>query len=188
VHDRRTVIARLALVVVTLVVAAALPAASDTTSVTKTATLDCRDPIGGFIDPPAEYQRFGDQIALVTSRTRSRAMQAAPLDDRPTPFRYFSKTGLLLRTGKGTAELRIPHGERGRLGVSWGNSSRDGIASRVLRVAPCPGGIGYVAFPGGYFVDEPHCARLVVRVRDRDHVTRVGLGAACPGQQPPPPP
>jgi hypothetical protein len=170
-----------------VVVGSAVPAGADTTRVTRSATLDCRDPIGGYIDPPAGYRRFGDQVALVTSRASDRAMQAAPYDDPlAAPFAYFSKTGLLVRTGKGSAELRILRGEHGRLALGWGNTGRGRLASRVFRVGPCPGGIGYIAFPGGFYVDRPHCVRLIVRVRGRDHTARIGVGAACPGQRPPP--
>jgi hypothetical protein len=170
-----------------VVVGSPVPAGADTTRVTPTATLDCRDPIGGYIDPPATYRQFGDQVALVTSRTSDRAMQAAPYDDpSAAPFEYFSKTGLLVRTGKGSAELRILRGEHGRLALAWGNTGHGGLASRGFRVGPCPGGIGYIAFPGGFYVDRPHCARLIVRVRGHDHTARVGVGAACPGQRPPP--
>jgi hypothetical protein len=172
--------------VTVLLVGSALPATADATSVTPTATLDCRDPIGGFIDPPADYERFDDQVALVTSATRDQAMQAAPYrQPSAAPFRYFSKTGLLVRTGKRTAEIRVPRSERGRLGVLWGNTGQHGIASRVFRVGPCPGGIGYIAFPGGFYVNEPHCARVIVRVGDHERTARVGLGQACPGQRPP---
>ena len=182
-------IVRLTCVVALPVVAAIVPAGAATTSVSPSATLDCKDPIGGFIDPPADYERFGDQVALVTSRTREQAMQAAPYrDPSAAPFRYFSKTGLLVRTGKRTAELRIPRSEHGRLALFWGNTGRDRIASRVFHVGPCGGAQGYIAFPGGFFVNEPHCARVIVRVGDRDHTTRVGLGKACPGQRPPPAP
>jgi hypothetical protein len=180
------VIVRLACIVTVLLVASALPATADATRVTPTAILDCRDPIGGFIDPPSDYERFGDQVALVTGRIREQAMQAAPYrDPSAAPFEYFSKTGLLVRTGKGTAEIRIPRSEHGRLGVLWGNTGQHGIASRVFRIGPCPGGVGYIAFPGGFYVNEPHCARLIVRVGDRERTTRVGLGAPCPGQRPP---
>ena len=57
-------IARLACIMAVLMVTAAVPAAADTTSVTPDATLDCRDPIGGFVHLPTEDYEGFDQALL----------------------------------------------------------------------------------------------------------------------------
>jgi len=100
-------------------------------------------------------------------------------------LRYWSKSPLFVRTGK-RAQVRIPRSERGHVAVAWGNTGLDDVADRVFLIGPCPGGVGWIGFPGGYFVDERHCVRLVVRIGGRDHAARIGVGAACPGQRPPP--
>ena len=176
---------RLACVVALLLVASAVPAAADATSVTPTAALDCADP--PFGTPPAEAQVFGDRVALLAGSAQDQALQVDRTRDAAAPvLRFWSKSPLFVRTGT-RAEIRLPRSERGRAAVVWGNTGQSGAATRVFDVGPCDGGIGWIGFPGGYFVKEPHCVRLVVRVGGRDHVARIGVGAACPGQLPPPP-
>jgi hypothetical protein len=103
---------RIAAIVLALVVSAALPAAADTTSPTPTATLDCSSALGGA--PPPTSERIGDRVALVTSRSRDQANQAAPTTSTPG-YRYFAKSPLSVRSGSNP-----------------GSSSRDGngVASR----------------------------------------------------------
>jgi hypothetical protein len=180
-------IARVVFAVAAVLAATMLPAGADTTGVTPTSTLDCTDALGGSPPPPSEI--VGERVALLTTRTQPRAMQTAKLDDPVTPgYRYFAKTGLLMRHGTGTAEIIVPRSERGRVALSWGNTGHDGIAERMFRVGPCVGGSSWTAFPGGYYVTTPHCVSLIVRAGDDERRVRVGVGAPCPGQRPAPEP
>jgi hypothetical protein len=170
--------------VLLLLAASVVPAGAETTSTTLTATLDCADP--PFGTPPAEARVFDDQVALLAGGSADQAMPAERLQRGPSPvLRFWSKSPLFVRTGT-RAQIRVPRSERGRVAVTWGNTGRSGTATRVFSVGPCDGGIGWIGFPGGYFVDEPHCVRLIVRVGNRDRTTRIGVGSACPGQDPPP--
>jgi hypothetical protein len=162
-----------------------LPAGADTTGVTPTAALDCADPIGFTAPPPSEV--VGGQIALLTSASRHRAAQAASYSNPAMArYRYFSKSPLYVRTGSASAQIVIPRSERGRVAVSWGNTDHDGVATEAFEVGPCTGASKWIAFPGGYFVTEPHCVRLTVAAGDRRERVRIGVGRACPGQEPPP--
>jgi hypothetical protein len=177
--------ARVAFVVVVVLGATMLPAGADTTGVTPTATLDCTQPIGAAAPPRSEV--VGGQVALSTTRSRRRAMQAETYTDPAMPrYRFFAKSPLYVRTGGGSARVVVPRSERGRVAVSWGNTDHDGTASRVFDVGPCSGASSWIVFPGGYFVTEPHCVKLVVRTKGKDDTVRVGVGEACPGQRPPP--
>lgn len=46
-------------------------------------------------------------------------------------------------------------------------------------------GKGWMAFPGGFRVDEPRCLEVTVRARGESETVQVGVGAPCEGQQPP---
>ena len=72
--------------------------------------------------------------------------------------------------------------------MTWGNTDHDGIARRSFKLKPCAGPAKWLVFPGGYLLTEPACIDLVVRVTDHDTHVRVGVGASCPGQRPPPEP
>ncbi|HEY3671013.1 MAG TPA: hypothetical protein VGN51_08765 [Acidimicrobiia bacterium] len=179
-------VARLACVVaVVLAIATAVPAGADTLTPTPTATLDCANPLAGGPRPRSEV--VGNQVALLTSRSRRDATQVAEYTDPAMPqFRYFAKSPLLLRTGSGSARIVVPRSERGRVVLSWGNTDHDGTATREFVAGPCPGGSTWIWFPGGYSVTVPHCVTLVIRTAGHAERVRVGAGKACPGQRPPP--
>ena len=54
---------------------------------------------------------------------------------------------------------------------------RDGSVPRIDQV---------IVFPGGYYVTRPGCFALVVRGAEKATRVKIGLGAPCPGQRPPP--
>jgi hypothetical protein len=178
------VICRLACIVTALVIVPGVAALADTTEVTPRATLDCADPIGFRAPPRSEV--VADQIALLTSASRHRASQAVSYrEPRMARYRYFSKSPLYVRTGAGSAQIVIPRSERGRVAVSWGNTDHDGTATSAFDAGPCAGTRTWIVFPGGYFVTEPQCVKLLVRTGSVQRTVRVGIGTACPGQRPP---
>jgi hypothetical protein len=81
----------------------------------------------------------------------------------------------------------VPPAWVGRLAVEWGNTTRRALAHHLV-VGPCPGDDPWIAFPGGFYVSQPACVELIVRVANIDHEVSVGVGAPCPGQKPPPQP
>jgi hypothetical protein len=88
-----------------------------------------------------------------------------------------------------SAVLSIPGFERGRLGLVFTQRARrrvrrKGVAGTdlVIRFTACPrsGAPGRTGWPGGFAIDEPHCATVTVDP-GRSPTTNFGLplGRAC---------
>jgi hypothetical protein len=151
--------------------------------------LDCHSPISGAAKPPGWVQPIGGALALQTAEAKREkpALQIAPLTDSSVRgFTFFAKTGLYVRADGKQATVSVPRSERGRIAMTWGNTDHDVIASRSFEVGPCSGGAKWIVFPGGYYVTEPDCFELRVRVGRDVTPIRVGIGAPCRGQRPPP--
>jgi len=96
------------------------------------------------------------------------------------PHRLFAKTGLIIRPGT-TFELVVPGRFSSRLSIGWQTPSRRVVVSGCAS----PGGGGWLAFVGGYWIDHPACVSIIVRAGGRQQQVPIGLGKACPGQRPP---
>ena len=147
------------------------------------AALDCPD----YIDtdpPPGDFEVVAGVVALPTSPGHV-ALQASE-GGSGAPERLFAKTGLLVRAGA-TFEVVVPTAVADRMAVVWGGA---GTPTRRLTVNAChaSGGSGaeWLAYPGGYLVDDVMCAPLDVVVQGRPHRVLLGIGHACPGQAAPP--
>ncbi len=105
-------------------------------------------------------------------------------------LRLFAKTGLLVKP-RTSFRLVVPAGLRGRMALDWGNAGEGAPSSRFI-VDGCgrgeTTGSRWLAYAGGYYVAHPMCASLVVVAKDRRRRVRIGLGAPCAGQRPPPQP
>jgi hypothetical protein len=146
-----------------------------------TTPLDCANAIDGG-PPPAGFEVVLGIVALPTS-SAGPALQAFGSGDPSTPA-LFAKTGLLIRADS-AFDLVVPVLPGNRLTIGWGNRAfRPG--KRVV-VPGCADqyGTGWLAYPGGYWVDRPLCLPLTVRAGNREQVVRIGVGTPCPGQQPP---
>jgi len=160
--------------------ASARPTGLSASSATPAAevALDCGSFIGGHA-PPASMQVVLGVVALPAS-PRYSALQTSLSGDGP--LRLFAKTGLLVKPGT-TFELIVPAPFTSRLGIGWGSPATPG--DRLL-VDNCAGtGGGWVAFAGGYWVDHPACVPVIVRAGGKEQQVHIGVGTACPGQQPP---
>lgn len=93
---------------------------------------------------------------------------------------YFAKTGLHWR-GDAAFEIVVPDEFEDRLAIGWGNG--DEPAAQSVR-ADCDLDSEWAGAPGGYWVTEPICAEIIVRV-DGVERAQIGLGTPCPGQDPP---
>jgi len=149
--------------------------------------LACQDVIASEPVPVAGDSIVVDRVALPTER----ALQANRSGDPGA--RLFAKDGLLIRRGA-SFDLIVPEDWRGRLTINWGSP---GKATHHLRVPGCrPTGTinpvreqdAWLVYAGGYTVSEPACVSLVVKAGQSEQTVRIGVGAACPGQGPPPPP
>jgi hypothetical protein len=156
---------------------------------TRNGVLDCRMPIGGAFSLPESAAPFGDAVALQASSSNRQALQTARDASAKIAFqRYFAKSPLFLRTQNRGATILVSRRDRGHVALTWGNTDHDAVATRRLDVGPCPGGAGWIVFPGGFYVDKPRCISLIVRTRGGEHRVAVGVGSACTGQRSPPQP
>ena len=96
------------------------------------------------------------------------------------PLRLFAKHGLVIKPGT-TFELIVPARSTNRLSIGWGTPSRRVVVSNCAN----PGGGGWLAYPGGYWIDHPACVPIIVRAGGKQQQVHIGVGTACPGQRPP---
>ena len=151
------------------------------------AVLACQDVIGSESVPAEGDSIVLDRVALPTAR----ALQANRTGDPGA--RLFAKDGLYIRRGA-SFDLIVSDDSRDRLTINWGFP---GTVTRHLRVPGCrPTGTinpiheqdAWLVYAGGYTVSEPACVSLVVKAGQTEQAVRIGVGASCPGQGPPPPP
>lgn len=152
------------------------------------ARLPCQD-IGAKAAPPSDFSIVFDRVALPTGR----ALQANRSGESDPARGLFAKSGLYIRPGA-SFDLVVPDEWRGRLTLGWGG--KKGTHLRVPGCAPTgtidqpsnPESGVWLVYAGGYWVPEPACVPVVVRAGQADQTVRIGVGASCPGQGPPPPP
>lgn len=157
------------------------PTPAETVSPTlATATLKCADFIGTDA-PGAQVKSVLGGVALATAQTA--ALQTSRTGDTGAT-RLFGKSPLLVRVGE-TSQITVVDADH--QSIAWG---KPGTTTKRLVIPACPavGTAAWLAYPGGYFVDHPRCAAFVVTHRGQQQTVKVGVGLACPGQQPPPQP
>ena len=159
--------------------------ASDEASTIPT-QLDCVDPIGTSSALPAGFEDIGGAVGLQTAASDHVAMQTAATSSGDPSARLFAKAALMVKRGA-RAEIIGPPASMGSLSVEWGNTTNRARTAH-LTVGPCEGPDSWLVYPGGYYVPDPSCVHVNVRVAGIDHSTAVGVGAPCPGQEPPPQP
>lgn len=151
-----------------------------TTRATAGSVLDCggADVVGG-VD---QLQVVLGVVALPVSPWYP-ALGTSLSGDGNGPLRLFAKTGLFFRPGT-TFELIVPARFASRLRIGWGNP---GTPSQTVDVSNCasPGGGGWLAIAGGYWIDHPACVPIIVRAGGKQQQVHIGVGTACPGQRPP---
>jgi len=156
------------------------------------AVLPCQDVIASVAAPPSESSVILDGVALPTGR----ALQANKSNDSNPSAKLFAKDGLLIRRGA-TFDLLVPQQWRGRLLVGWGSPGKPTSHLRVPGCRPTqrmPSSSrwdpsdDWLVFPGGYSVSQAACVSVLVRAGQAEQTLRIGVGASCPGQGPPPSP
>lgn len=175
---------RVLLLVVTLIGCRGGPPTSSTPTESmpagKASRLDCAEPIAGLAQPPENYEAIGDVIAIPTSRSSARPLQADSPDLSDPSHRLFAKTGLLVRADR-ASELAVTSEFIGRAAMWWGNTGGDHPSERFL-IGPCPAAVAWIAYPGGFWVSAPVCVDLVVRHDGAEARFSVAIGTKCPGQ------
>jgi hypothetical protein len=135
-------------------------------------------PCGQFVDHPDPP--FSGSVKVLGKV----AFPASPLGLNPVAVApgnwYWFKQGLLVRAGT-EFSIAVPKKWRGRMAIGWGEPPKPSAHVAVDRCKSL--GLGkWIAYPGGYWVDRPACAPLVVTAGEERRVVHVGLGATCPAR------
>ena len=96
-----------------------------------------------------------------------------------TPWRYFSKWGMIVRSEERSVTVTVPPRWRNRVAISWGDAGHG--VFQTLRFAGCGHGesVGD-AYAGGFFLrSRSACVPLTFRVGDRTATIRFGIGRPC---------
>ena len=96
-----------------------------------------------------------------------------------TPFRYFSKWGMVVRSDVRSVTVTVPARWRDRAAISWGNAGHG--VFQTIRFAGCGHGesVGN-AYAGGFFLrSRSACVPLTFRVGNRAATVRFGIGRRC---------
>lgn len=144
--------------------------------------LRCRDVIGSTDDPSPGHAVVFGRVALPTRI----ALQASPSGEDDSNARLFAKDGLLIKP-RASFELIVPDAWRDRLTLGWSGAER----TAHLKVQGCDPNRSprttWLAYAGGYWVRDPACVSVIVKAAHKSRRVRIGVGAPCPGQDPPPP-
>ena len=163
--------------------------ATSTPSSNAAGVLPCEDAVGSSPAPPSGYSTVFDRVALPTGK----ALQAFPSGESDPAAKLFAKDGLLIRRNV-TFDVIVPGEWTGRLTIGWGSPAKRTNHLRVPgcrpteTINPLRDSDPWVAYAGGYWVSQPACIQLIVRTVQGDQTVQIGVGAACPGQSPPPSP
>lgn len=142
--------------------------------------LKCTDAIGTQAHPRPATTVLGVVDLPISPETP--ALGTARTGNGNGPLRLFAKTGLAIKPGA-RFELIVPAQFADRLSIGWGDP---GTPSHRVTVDNCgTQGGAWLAYAGGYWIDHPACVPIIVRVGDQQRTVHIGLGTACPGQQPP---
>lgn len=131
--------------------------------------------------PPTDYAIVLDSVALPAASDYPHALQTNRRRAEGGGAVYFAKTGLLWRSSV-AIEIEVPAELRDRLAINWGGGQLP--KTHVVR-ADCDLDAEWAGLPGGYWVTEPLCAEIIVRVDGKEQRAQIGLGTPCPGQGPP---
>lgn len=159
-------------------------ATSSPSAYTSTAwvTLDC-NAIGDNV-PSSDSVVVLGTLAL-PDPTNAPALQTARQPDPTSPvLSLFAKAGLGVRLGS-RWRLVVPPAAQDHLRIGWGSP---GTSTVVIPPAACSqtSRTGWFWYPGGYWTDKPGCYAVIVEVgEDQRQQVNVGVGAPCPGQEPP---
>jgi hypothetical protein len=94
-------------------------------------------------------------------------------------WRYWSKAGLIVRSGPEPVTVSVPVAWRTRAGITWGNGGNGVMSS--LRIAGCGTDASRGnAYAGGFFLHaRSACVPLVFSVAGRSATVRFGIGRRC---------
>ena len=148
------------------------------------AVLPCGEAIDSRTVPLPDQEVVLGVVALHTSQAAPFALQTSRSGEADPAARLFSKSGLEVKS-RTAFEIVVPDEVASRLSIGWGSPAR---RTRRLAVPGCDSDSPWLVYAGGYWVRQAACQPLLVRAGRREQRVLVGIGAPCPGQQPPPQP
>ena len=123
-----------------------------------------------------------DIVALPASPTAN-ALEVNDIGSSGSTPKLFAKAGLMIRDGA-TFSIRVAPEYADRAQIGWGSP---GPTAAPITVKSCQGPSaspsGWLAFPGGYYVDQPACLPVIIESAGRTQRLSIGVGMSCPGQQ-----
>ncbi|MEV4418013.1 hypothetical protein [Catellatospora sp. NPDC049609] len=118
--------------------------------------------------PQPPLETLLDAVALPTR------VQLQPV---PSDGRWWAKHGLLVRPGA-PVDIEIVGDAARHATIGWGNPGPETTRIRVHCPAN-PTTPGWLAFAGGYTVDEPTCLPLRIRSGPHSTLTHIPIGTPC---------
>lgn len=158
--------------------------ARDVFEIEDSVSVECES-VDDWIDElSADYTLVLGVVAIPGAEDAPRAMQTA---NREGQLWESTKSGLIIPNGGGSFTLSVPLEVRDRLFIwDWGT----GGFKYEIRVPGCARTEDYVdewlIFAGGLTIREPGCVPIAVSNDSEEQRVMVGVGAPCPGQEPPP--
>ena len=159
------------------------PSNAGGSGISERAAVACADAVGSS-SPSTDYEVVDRAVALPTSSSSRTAPQTGltgVVASGVTPLRLYAKVGIYVHSDT-EVELMVPVEARTQLAIGAGNPPRS--AYRLL-VAPCPASGEWLNFVGGVWAAKVGCFPLEVHTGRTVSRVDIGIGAPCPGQQPP---
>ena len=160
------------LALIALVVATGTALAAATAPSATPPTVSCNTIIGHAASGHAGKRRV--VLGVVSAPPAYLPQTAPPVSG---PWRFWTKTGLVVHANAGPVTVRVPAAWRRRVAIEWGES---GIVP-ALRIARCPYILkAWNAWAGGFHLRERSaCVPVVFTVGRRSATVRFGLGRRC---------
>jgi hypothetical protein len=162
-----------------LLAVAGAPFASGAVATSRSETPQRTVPCGEVIARVAFPYAGGYRLVLgAVSVPPGYLAQVSPTRSRP--WAYFSKHGLVVRSGEEPLTIAVPRAWRKRVGIVWGNGGLG--VFHTIRLAACPADpVQGNAYAGGFFLRRPSdCVPLVFVSGGRRATVGFGVGRRCP--------
>jgi len=162
-------------VLVLIAILAAVAAASASARPTPaTPTVSCRS----VVTPAGEFSWRPSRVVLGVVDVPPRYIRQTYATNE-TPWRHWSKVGLVVRADSPTVWISVPAAWRTRAAITWGNAG----PTSALRIRSCPpsSSLGdWNPYSGGFLLRaKSACVPLVFRVGARTETARFGVGRRC---------
>ena len=162
------------------------PAATraESSPIPESVQLSCDDFIDTVHGQQDGYETVLGVVQLPTAPV-TRALQTGRIPGPPR--RYFAKRGLIV--GPDTPfQLTIVDLQALDASLGWGNPGRSGRTLTVDRCRSAQNPRSWLVYAGGFNTARTGCLPLQVSSTTGTRRVQVGVGAPCPGQDPPPQP